>query len=554
MTMQKTPLLMSRILGRGAQLDPQEEIVTLQENGTHRQTLKTTWDRANKLAGALKAHGIKIGDRVASFMWNNYRHLELYQAVPSMGCVLHTLNIRLSAADLTYIINHAQDRVIFADDDLLPLLEPFLDKIPSVELIVICSHGEDSGSSFANTIDYENFIEEQNIEYAWPEIDEHAPMGLCYTSGTTGKPKGVMYTNRSTYLHTITQAMTDSMGLSALDSVCGIVPMFHAMGWGIPFTASMLGCKQVMPHRFMVPDKLLQLMSDEEVTISAGVPTIWQGVRAILESDEGSKFDLSKLSRLTCGGSAPPVAMMRWYWETLQVEMIQGWGMTETNPLGTLSRKVAKRSHTRLTEDQQFENVAKAGLLMPGLEMEIFDEEWNALPHDGEAVGELLIRGPWIAAEYYHDPQPDKFHDGWLLTGDVAKIDAEQYLIITDRSKDLIKSGGEWISSVDLENHIVSLEGVSQAAVVAQPHPKWDERPVALVILVEGSNVTQELILEHCAEIFAKWQLPDEVIFVSEIPLTSTGKIDKKTIRAELERDHYRLPDLRSERGVARPS
>ena len=295
-------------------------------------------------------------------------------------------------------------------------------------------------------------------------------------------------------------------------------------------------------------------MSDEEVTISAGVPTIWQGVRAILESDEGSKFDLSKLSRLTCGGSAPPVAMMRWYWETLQVEMIQGWGMTETNPLGTLSRKVAKRSHTRLTEDQQFENVAKAGLLMPGLEMEIFDEEWNALPHDGEAVGELLIRGPWIAAEYYHDPQPDKFHDGWLLTGDVAKIDAEQYLIITDRSKDLIKSGGEWISSVDLENHIVSLEGVSQAAVVAQPHPKWDERPVALVILVEGSNVTQELILEHCAEIFAKWQLPDEVIFVSEIPLTSTGKIDKKTIRAELERDHYRLPDLRSERGVARPS
>jgi len=356
----------------------------------------------------------------------------------------------------------------------------------------------------------------------------------------------VMYTNRSTYLHTVTQAMTDAMNLSALDSLCGIVPMFHAMGWGLPFAASMLGCKQVYPHKYMVPDRLLQLMSDEEVTISAGVPTIWQGVKSILESDEGSKFDLSKLSRLTCGGSAPPVSMMRWYWETLGVEMVQGWGMTETNPLGTLSRKVAKRSHLKLTEDQQFENIAKAGLLMPGLELEIFDEEWNTLPHDGEAVGELLIRGPWIASEYYNDPQPDKFHDDWLITGDVARIDPEQYLIIADRSKDLIKSGGEWISSVDLENHIVALEGVSQAAVVAQPHPKWDERPIALVILVEGTNVTRDLILEHCAEIFARWQLPDDVIFVEEIPLTSTGKIDKKTIRAQLAEDNYQLPDLRS--------
>ncbi len=546
MTMQQTPLLMSRIVGRGAQLDPHEEVVTLLENGTHRQTLKTTWDRANQLAAALKAHGINVGDRVASFMWNNYRHLELYQAVPSMGAVLHTLNIRLSPNDLEYIINHAKDRIIVADEDLLPLLEPLLDKIPTVELLIICGHGDGGESGFKTCVDYEDFISEQATEFDWPAIDENAPMGLCYTSGTTGKPKGVMYTNRSTYLHTVTQAMTDAMNLSALDSLCGIVPMFHAMGWGLPFAASMLGCKQVYPHKYMVPDRLLQLMSDEEVTISAGVPTIWQGVKSILESDEGSKFDLSKLSRLTCGGSAPPVSMMRWYWETLGVEMVQGWGMTETNPLGTLSRKVAKRSHLKLTEDQQFENIAKAGLLMPGLELEIFDEEWNTLPHDGEAVGELLIRGPWIASEYYNDPQPDKFHDDWLITGDVAKIDPEQYLIIADRSKDLIKSGGEWISSVDLENHIVALEGVSQAAVVAQPHPKWDERPIALVILVEGTNVTRDLILEHCAEIFARWQLPDDVIFVEEIPLTSTGKIDKKTIRAQLAEDNYQLPDLRS--------
>ena len=545
MTMSRTPLLMSRILGRGAQLDPNEEVVTLMPNGTHRQTLKATWQRANQVAGALSAMGIQEGDRVASFMWNNYRHLELYQAVPSMGAVLHTLNIRLGAADLEYIINHAGDRVIFADEDLLPLLEPLLDKMPTVEKIIICRHGEDGETTFAETEDYEAFIEDQPTQYDWPNIDENAPMGLCYTSGTTGKPKGVMYTHRSTYLHTINQAMTDSMNLSALDAVCGIVPMFHAMGWGVPFTASMLGCKQVMPHRFMDPARLLQLMCDEEVTLSAGVPTIWQGVKTVLENNPG-KYDTQLLSRLTCGGSAPPVSMMRWYWQEHGIEMIQGWGMTETNPLGTLSRKVAKRSHLTLSEDQQFDNIAKAGLASPGLEIEIFDENWETLPHDGEAVGELLIRGPWICSEYYNDPQPEKFHDGWLVTGDVAKIDQEEYLIIADRSKDLIKSGGEWISSVDLENHIVALPGVRQAAVVAQPHPKWDERPVALVILLEGANVTKDLILDHCAEIFAKWQLPDDVIFVHEIPLTSTGKIDKKVIRSQLESEDYLLPDLRS--------
>ena len=544
MTMSRTQLLMSRILGRGAQLDPNEEVVTLMPNGTHRQTLKATWQRANQVAGALSAMGIKEGDRVGSFMWNNYRHLELYQAVPSMGAVLHTLNIRLGAADLEYIINHAGDRVIFADEDLLPLLEPLLDKMPTVEKIIICRHGEGGETSFGETEDYEAFIQDQPTQYAWPDIDEHAPMGLCYTSGTTGKPKGVMYTHRSTYLHTINQAMTDSMNLSALDAVCGIVPMFHAMGWGVPFTASMLGCKQVMPHRFMDPERLLQLMCDEEVTLSAGVPTIWQGVKTVLENNPG-KYDTQLLARLTCGGSAPPVSMMRWYWQEHGIEMIQGWGMTETNPLGTLSRKVAKRSHLTLSEDQQFDNIAKAGLASPGLEIEIFDENWETLPHDGEAVGELLIRGPWICSEYYNDPQPDKFHDGWLVTGDVAKIDQEEYLIIADRSKDLIKSGGEWISSVDLENHIVALPGVRQAAVVAQPHPKWDERPVALVILLEGAHVTKDLILDHCAEIFAKWQLPDDVIFVHEIPLTSTGKIDKKVIRSQLESEDYLLPDLR---------
>ena len=544
MTMQNTPLLMSRILGRGAILDPEVEIVTQQANSTHRQTIKQTWDRANQVAHALNKHGIKVGDRVGSFMWNNYRHLELYQGVPSMGAVLHTLNIRLSPTDLEYIINHADDRVIFADEDLLPLLEPLWAKIPCVELLIICRHGEGGESSFGNQIDYEDFIADQPSEFNWPEINETSPMGLCYTSGTTGKPKGVMYTNRSTYLHTLTESLTDSIGLSALDSLLGIVPMFHAMGWGLPFAASMLGCKQVMPHRFMLPDVFLKLMVEEEVTISAGVPTIWQGVRAALQA-EPDKYDLSKMGRLTCGGSAPPVEMMRWYWESHQIEMIQGWGMTETNPLGTLSRKVAKRSHINVSEDHQFENIAKAGLSMPGLEIEIFDEEWNPLPHDGQAVGELCIRGPWIASEYYNDPQPDKFHEDWLVTGDVAKIDPEQYVIISDRSKDLIKSGGEWISSVDLENHIVAMPDIVQAAVVAQPHPKWDERPVALVVMKEDATLSSTAVLDHCSKTFAKWQLPDEVIETDNIPLTSTGKIDKKTIRAKLDEEDYQLPVLR---------
>tara|TARA_B110000438_G_C15819544_1_gene653699 strand:- start:1289 stop:2920 length:1632 start_codon:yes stop_codon:yes gene_type:complete len=542
--MQNTPLLMSRILGRGAILDPDVEVVTLQADGTHRQTLKQTWDRSNQVAHALKTHGIEIGDRIGSFMWNNYRHLELYQGVPSMGSVLHTLNIRLSPLDLEYIINHANDRVIFADEDLLPLLEPLWDKIPCVELLVISRHGEGGESSFKNQIDYEDFIKDQPMVYEWPDIPETSPMGLCYTSGTTGKPKGVMYTNRSTYLHTMAESLTDTMELSSLDSLMGIVPMFHAMGWGLPFCASMLGCKQVMPHRFMMPDAFLKLIHEEEVTISAGVPTIWQGVKAALEA-EPDKYDVSKLSRVTCGGSAPPVSLMRWYWDSHKIEMIQGWGMTETNPLGTLSRKVAKRSHINISEDQQFENIAKAGLFMPGLEIEIFDEDWNVLPHDGEAVGELCIRGPWIAAEYFNDPQPDKFHNGWLVTGDVAKIDTEQYMLIADRSKDLIKSGGEWISSVDLENHIVGIPEIAQAAVVAQPHPKWDERPVALVIMNEGKELDQAAVLEHCSSAFAKWQLPDEVIVTDSIPLTSTGKIDKKTIRAKLNEEGYQLPDLR---------
>jgi len=546
MAMQRSPLLMSRILDRGATVAPNEEIVTATATGTRRQTNRQSRDRAHQLAHALADAGIGIGDRVGTFMWNGSRHLEAYHATAGMGAVLHTLNVRLSDTDLEYIIEHAQDRVIIVDADLLPLLEKLKGRMPSVERIIVAAEAGDPPwhTDLANPLDYEAFIAGKPTRYEWPEIDENSPLGLCYTSGTTGNPKGVEYEHRSQYLHTLTQCLTDSMNLSATDCVLGIVPMFHAMGWGLPWSALMLGCKQVMPFKYMDPARLIQLLVDEEVTVSAGVPTIWQGVKSVYEANPG-KYDLSKLSRLTCGGSSPPPSLIRWYWDTLGVEMVQGWGMTETSPLATLSRRIMKRSQRYLTEDERFTNVAKAGQVMPGIEVEIFDENFTRLPHDGQTVGEILIRGPWICSEYYNNPQPEKFHDGWLITGDVGKIDSEEYLIISDRSKDLVKSGGEWISSVDLENHIVAVDGVAQACVVAHPHPKWDERPVALVVLKPGATVSREAILEHCAEAFAKWQLPDDILYVDAIPLTSTGKMDKKVVRANLEKQGYVLPDLR---------
>ena len=546
MAMQHTPLLMSRILDRGAKVAPNETIVTATESGVRRQTYKQTRDRAHQLAHALSEAGIQVGDRVGTFMWNGSRHLEAYHACAGMGAVLHTLNVRLGPKDLEYIIEHAQDKLIIIDADVLPLLEVLRDSLPSVERVVVATEEGFEGWSteLPGTVDYEDFIAGKPADYDWPEMDENSPLGLCYTSGTTGNPKGVEYEHRSQYLHTLTQCMTDAIALSATDTILGIVPMFHAMGWGVPWSALMLGCKQVLPHRFMDPARLLELLASEGATVSSGVPTIWQGIKGLYEANPG-QYDLSKLSRLTCGGSAPPPSLIRWYWDTLGVEMIQGWGMTETSPLATLSRRVMKRSQIELEEDKQFENVAKAGQLMPGLELDIFDEEFNRLPHDGETVGEILVRGPWICSEYYNDPQPDKFHDGWLITGDVGKIDPEEYLIISDRSKDLVKSGGEWISSVDLENHIVALAGIAQACVVAQPHPKWDERPVALVVLQEDTEIGQQDILDHCATAFAKWQLPDDVLYVDSIPLTSTGKMDKKLVRADLASQNYQLPDLR---------
>jgi acyl-CoA synthetase (AMP-forming)/AMP-acid ligase II len=546
MTMQQTPLLMHRLMDRGALLQPDVEVMTATADGARSQTLLETRNRAHQLAHALNDAGVKIGDRVATFMWNGARHLEAYHAVACMGAVIHTLNIRLAPVDLEYIINHAEDKLIIVDADLLPALEKLAGKMPSVERIVVAAEPgfENWSTTLPNAIDYEEFIKGTPSQYQWPEIDENSAMGLCYTSGTTGKPKGVMYTHRANYLHTVSIAMTDVMGLSATDTLLGIVPMFHANAWGLPWVATMLGMKQVYPHRFMVPDHLARMLMDYDITISAGVPTIWQGVKMLVESNP-DKYRFRTLTRLTCGGSAPPPSLIEWFWDALGVEMVQGWGMTETSPLATISRRTGKRKHLEMSDADRAKNQAKAGLPIPGLEIEIFDDQWKALPHDGVAFGELLIRGPWICSEYFNNPQPDKFHNGWLITGDVAKIDPDGYIIITDRTKDLIKSGGEWISSVDLENHIAGLPAVAQACVVAHPHPRWDERPVALVIKKPNAEVSAEQVIAHCESKFAKWQLPDDVLFVDAIPLTATGKMDKKVVRAQLEADGYKLPDQR---------
>ena len=546
MGMQSVPLLMHRLIERGAVVCPEEEIVTATTSGTRRQTYRQTRARAHQLAHALIAQGIKPGDRIATFMWNSATHLEIYWACAGLGVVLHTLNIRLGQTDLEYIINHATDKLIIVDADLLPALETVKDNIPTVERVVISAEEgfENWQTDLPNAVCYETFIDTQPAHCEWPDLPETSPLGLCYTSGTTGDPKGVEYEHRAQYLHTMSVMATDCMGLSGTDTLCGIVPMFHAQGWGLPWVALTLGMKQVMPHRFMDPARIAQLMSEEKVTISAGVPTIWQGMKVLIEKNP-QNYDFSALDRLTVGGSAAPISLIKWYWDNLNVEMIQGWGMTETSPLGTVARRVSKRSHLSLSADEQFRNMAKAGQIMPGIDIKIVDDDGQDLPHDGNAVGEVLIRGPWICSEYFNNPQPDKFKDGWLVTGDVAAIDEDEYLIITDRSKDLIKSGGEWISSVDLENHIVALPGVAQACAVAQPHPRWTERPVVLIVTETGATVEPGSVIDHCATRFAKWQLPDDVLFVDSIPLTTTGKMSKKLVRSKLEADGYLLPDLR---------
>lgn len=549
-TMQSPPLLLHRLLDRGPRLQSNNLIITKVENGYHSITYKQHMTQTYRLASALHKWGIRPGDMVATYAWNTGRHLQMYHAVPCMGAVLHTLNIRLSSEELIYIINDAADKIILIDSVLLPQLEKIPpSKIPSVKAFIVCGNNEKTGgwtSTLPNTIDYDDFLAQGSAFFQWPDdLDENSAMGLCYTSGTTGRPKGVAYSQRSTYLHTMALGMTDTFNLSGTDTILSIVPMFHVMSWGLPFLALMLGSRIVQCNRF---NNFLDMFLDNGVTFSAGVPTIWQMIRKTLTANPEISRNL-KLERLACGGSAPPIEMMKWYWDTYKIEFCQGWGMTETNPLGTVSRQVMKYEHLSMSPEEKFANVIKCGVIIPGLEMQIrnSDNLNERVKEDGITSGELVVRGPWITGKYWKNRSPKSFHKGWLLTGDVANIDKGGYMQITDRSKDVIKSGGEWISSIDLENNIVSLSGISMACCVSVPHPKWDERPV-VIVTASGTDPVPHLSEIHAHLLkgrWAKFQLPDEVLVWKEIPVTSTGKMNKKVVREMLKKQGYILPSLR---------
>jgi fatty-acyl-CoA synthase len=526
----------TRILEHGALVHGESQITTWTGEGEpHRRSFREAGRRANQLAHALRDDlGVTGDERVATLMWNNAEHVEAYYAIPSMGAVLHTLNLRLPAEQLVFIVNHAADRVVIANGSLLPLLAPLLPQLPTVEHVVVSGPGDRSvldGTS-VRVHDYEDLIAGKPDVFDWPEIDERQAAAMCYTSGTTGDPKGVVYSHRSIYLHSMQVNMAQSMGLTDLDTTLVVVPQFHVNAWGLPHATFMSGINMLMPDRFLQPAPLAEMIESERPTHAAAVPTIWQGLLAELTA---KPRDVSSLTQVTIGGSACPPSLMAAF-DGLGMRVSHAWGMTETSPLGTVARPPAHAVGT----DEEFAYRLTQGRFPAGVEARLTGPGGERLPWDGESAGELEVRGPWIAGAYYggNDGEPlrpaDKFsEDGWLKTGDVGTISPDGFLTLTDRAKDVIKSGGEWISSVDLENALMSHPDVTEAAVVAVPDEKWGERPLATVVLKEGSTADFESLRAFLADEgkIAKWQLPERWSIVEAVPKTSVGKFDKKVIR-----------------------
>jgi fatty-acyl-CoA synthase len=526
------PLTLRTILDRNRLLFGKKEVVTRDFGGVHRYTYAEYQVRVGKLANALKRLGVARGERVATFGWNSHRHLEAYFAAPCMGAVLHTLNIRLFADQFAHIVNHAEDAVMLVDEDLVPAVEAVADKFPTVRAYVIMSAGKAIPDTTLRPVySYEALLEAESGEYDWPvDIDENSMAALCYTTATTGNPKGVPYSHRGIYLHAMAICCADVLGIREADAVMPVVPMFHVNAWGIPFAATWMGTKQVFPGSRPDPAALVSLIEKERVTITAGVPTIWMAVAQLLERE---KRDLSSLKAVICGGSAAPRSLIEKVEKEFGVPFIHAYGMTETYPVVLVSRP--KSYMAGLPEEELYACKAKQGTLVPGLEMRVVADDGSEVPRDGKAMGELRLRGPWIAEEYYREPERTKemFRDGWLCTGDVVTVDPEGYVQIQDRTRDLIKSGGEWISSIDLENTIMSHPAVAEAAVIGVPSEKWTERPMACVVLKpeQAGKVSGKDILEFLATRVAKWWLPDEVVFVEAIPKTSVGKFAKRFLR-----------------------
>ena len=525
------PLLVSRILERARTVFPDKEIITRVEGGVHRYTYRELAARVARLSNALAGLGVGEGDRVGTFAWNTYRHLEAYFAAPAMGAVNHTINIRLSADDLVYIINHAGDKVLLIDPDLAPIIEGLASRLETVEHYVIMTDDPAFATTLPAAHSYEELLAQASDQWTPVELDEYAPAGLCYTSATTGRPKGVVYSHRSLYLHSMAECMADVMAFSEQDTTMAIVPMFHANCWGFPYSSAMVGANQVMPGARPDPQVICELIDRHRVTLTAGVPTIWVALLDYLERS-GQSYDFSSLRAVFSGGSAIPVSVIRAYQEKLGVNLVHAYGMTEATPIVTLNR--LKTGLQDRSDEEKFELAGSQGLLVAGLEMKLVDDAGQELPWDGEQRGELLFRGPWIAREYYNDPRSaETYIDGWYHSGDIASVDAEGYIQIGDRVKDMVKSGGEWISSVDLETAIIAHPEVLEAAVIAIPHPTWQERPLACVVAKEEArqSLDKARIMDFIRDKFARWWLPDDVVFIDEIPKTSVGKFDKKVLR-----------------------
>ncbi len=528
--MMDSPLLITEIMRFAERSFATREVVSVTfDNPRHRTTWGEVFRRARKLANALQAAGVRPGDRIATLAWNDYRHLELYYAVSCMGAVLHTVNPRLFPEQLEFIINHAADKLLFIDPTLLPALAPLQGRIPTVERTIVMTSTQSMPAAVAGTLlDYESFIDGHADTFDWPALDEKTASALCYTSGTTGDPKGVLYSHRSTVLHAYGGSLVDSMGVSSGDTILAVVPMFHANAWGLPYNAPMVGAKLVFPGpRMGDAATITQLLNEEQVTLAAAVPTVWMLLLNHLAQTGGK---LTSLQRTVIGGSAVPIQMIRDFRDQHGVTVIQGWGMTEMSPLGTVSTLRAEQ--LALPAEDQAQLRAKAGHGIFGVEMKIVDDEGRELPWDGVSSGELKVRGPWVCSSYFRlEVSPAHAEPGWFATGDVAVIHPDGFLQITDRAKDVIKSGGEWISSVDLENSACGHPEVLMAAAIGVRHPKWDERPILLVVPRPGCQPQAESILAHLAQHFAKWQLPDAVVFTDALPLTATGKINKRSLR-----------------------
>ena len=538
-TMMDVPLTVTAIMRHGTSAYPDAEVVSLTGAGKRRQTYAATGVRVARLANALRALGVDGDQRVATLMWNNAEHLEAYLAIPSMGAVLHTLNLRLDPQVIGYIADHAGDDVVIVDQTLVPLLVQVLPHAPAIRHVIVTSGGDEGG--FVPPADlvaagrpvhsYEALLAEQPDTFDWPDVDERSAAAMCYTSGTTGHPKGVVYSHRSMHLHSMAVCMNGVFGLSDVDRVLPVVPMFHANAWGLPYAAVLAGASLVMPDRFLQPEPLVGLIESERPTVAGAVPTIWNGLLQYVRANGG---DLSSLRLVPCGGSAVPHALQEAYEKELGVRILQAWGMTETSPLGSVAHPPAG-----LPEDIAWRYRDTGGRLMCQVEHRLVGEGNVILPCDGEAVGEIEVRGPWVTGSYYKDDDPAKFHDGWLRTGDVGTIDPLGYVTLTDRAKDVIKSGGEWISSMELENILMGHPAVAEAAVIGVEDDKWGERPLAAVVLADGSTATAADLRAFLAERVPRWQLPERWSFIDEVPKTSVGKFAKTRMREAYKNGDY---------------